>query len=296
MAPSESFTYEVESDRPAQALVVANENYRGVDPPQPGVTAPVMADDYRSAVEANGVSTDVWDVTERGVPDPLAVLAHYDLVVWETGASRLGADAETINVLGTEQPDAAVSETQQNLTLAVRSYLNEGGRLIYAGDHAGYFGALAAQLGGVYYAPLSDESAECTLVSRYDKCLIVSDDFSQYYLGVSDRSPVNAPTGIVGLDGTLDVPIQFGVPPVEAGAFRQTSSALPAAQFPLFASRTLAEYPASGDDSGGTSRAAIVATDRTLTMGFGLAAVGNADDRNRLVGALLASIALSPRR
>ena len=64
--------------------------------------------------------------------------------------------------MGNEYEDAAVAERQQYLTLSVRDYLNERGKVLHAGETAGYFGFLGSSIGGIYYgldgAPDQDAS------------------------------------------------------------------------------------------------------------------------------------------
>ena len=56
-------------------LVIANEDYTGVNPTYPpSVTAPKYLDDHVAALAANGVDADVWDVDAQGVPHDLGVL------------------------------------------------------------------------------------------------------------------------------------------------------------------------------------------------------------------------------
>ena len=76
-------------------LVIANEDYTGVNPTYPpGTTAPKYLDEHVAALEANGVTPDVWDVDAQGVPHDLGVLSHYDAVVWYLGDNRLTQDPE----------------------------------------------------------------------------------------------------------------------------------------------------------------------------------------------------------
>ena len=66
---SEPFTYSVASDTGDDVLVLADEDYTGVNPDYPaGVTAPKYAADYEKAINDAGYSTDVWDIDERGRP------------------------------------------------------------------------------------------------------------------------------------------------------------------------------------------------------------------------------------
>jgi hypothetical protein len=129
---SERFTYTVESDSGADVLVLANEDYKGVDPTYPaGTNAPAYADEHVAAIEAAGYDADVWDLDADGVPHDLGVLSHYDAVVWYLGRNRVTRDPHdlfTQTPFG-NLPETAVAERQQYLTMAVRDYLNDGGKL-----------------------------------------------------------------------------------------------------------------------------------------------------------------------
>ena len=57
-------------------------------------TAPKYLDEHVAALEANGVTPDVWDVDAQGVPHDLGVLSHYDAVLWYLGDNRLTQDPE----------------------------------------------------------------------------------------------------------------------------------------------------------------------------------------------------------
>ena len=152
---SDHFTYTVAADAGADALIVANEDYTGVNPTYPpGTTGPRHADDYQAALDANGVTHVTWDVDAQGVPHPLGVLAHFGAVVSESGDDRLPQAPEdrfTNTFLFGPLPDIAVAERQQFLTLAVRDYLNEGGKLVQAGETSQYQGVIGRSLGGIYY-------------------------------------------------------------------------------------------------------------------------------------------------
>ena len=65
------------------------------------------------------------------MPHDLGVLGHYDAVLWYLGDNRLTQDPEDelTQYVGAQVPDLAVAERQQYLTLAMRDYLNEGGKL-----------------------------------------------------------------------------------------------------------------------------------------------------------------------
>jgi hypothetical protein len=267
---SPSFTYEVASRSRAPVLVIANEDYTGVNPEQEGGPNALAA--YTDTLEDLGVAHDVWDVDAQGVPHDLGVLSHYDTVIWETGADRIAQDPEdetiTVNdeaLAPGEYPDIGVKETQQYLMLAVRDYLNDGGKLFHAGENAGYFGIFPF-VGGLYYGLNGAPDQECVIEQSEDQnpaeaifgdCLIYADDFYQYYLGAYTRTTLADPPGFEGVDTPLSgVSGEFGGPGLganpldEAGNFTVTSEVLPPDEFPQFASQRSVTYGAGGSGPG----------------------------------------------
>lgn len=249
---SEHFTYQVAHDTGNSVLIIANEDYTGVNPEAtPSGAGPKYLDAHVAAFEANGVTPDVWDVDANGVPHDLGVLSHYDAVLWYLGDNRLTQDPEdeiTQTYFG-DLEDASVAERQQYLTLAVRDYLNEGGKLALAGETAAYYGQLGGALGGIYYGLDGAPDQDCVVTADpYSDCLLLADDFTQYWLGAYNRTPVGA-DGMTGTAAPLDgIEALFGGPatednPVdEAGAFTVTSDVLPVEQFPQFESWAVAQY------------------------------------------------------
>ena len=78
------------------------------------------------------------------------------------------------------QPGGTGAETQANtMMLEVRAFLNEGGRLLYTGRHAGWQFANAFDYNPVSTPPLCD----AVDLEANDGCLFLSDDFLQYWLG-----------------------------------------------------------------------------------------------------------------
>ena len=65
------------------------------------------------------------------------------------------------------------------MMLEVRAFLNEGGRLLYTGRHAGWQFANAFDYNPVSTPPLCD----AVDLEANDGCLFLSDDFLQYWLG-----------------------------------------------------------------------------------------------------------------
>ena len=180
---SARFTYEAKSESRRRALVIADENYSGpVQEPVTDTVGPDYADEAVAALEANGIRADVYDVdaNDMTAPHPLGVLSHYDMVVWEKGddvvTRRPGQPGQT------GQARVAI-ETQ----LAVRDFLNEGGKLLFTGQHAGRQDAEGYEFRNFGF-PEPDESASgrwCGAADTefVDGCIPPDNDFQQYYLG-----------------------------------------------------------------------------------------------------------------
>ncbi|MFI1444763.1 M14 family metallopeptidase [Streptomyces fructofermentans] len=206
---SERFTYTIAERPRADTLVVAEE----------GATA-TQAQTYVDALKANGRKALVWDVSALGAPDALGVLDHFRTVVHYTGAVRPG------------------NATQ----LQLRAYLNEGGKLVEAGETAGG----SVDLGGG----------------------TLSNDFSQYYLGALTRTSTPGVTAFSGSGDLAGASAALGDAPGNplntAGSFGVTSDSLPVETFPQFASEGAGRYPGTINPFGpyeGSSMAAVTHTD-----------------------------------
>jgi hypothetical protein len=161
-----------------------------------------------------------------------------------------------------------VAERQQYLTIAVRDFLNEGGKLIHDGELTQYQGLPGFEsVGGLWYGLNGDPTAPCFIsASLRDDCLLLADDFRQYWLGAYTRESVDGPDGVEGIDDPIDGyegdfggPVADGDNPLdEAGEFEPTSDVLPVGQFPQFASWAAARYdvPAQNAPFAGTRYAA----------------------------------------
>ncbi|MCK8679051.1 M14 family metallopeptidase [Streptomyces lichenis] len=183
------FTYTIAERPRADTLVIADEE--GSAPARHTAA-------YTAAVRANGGRAAVWDTAVQGAPHPLGVLSHFRTALWYTGAG---------------EPDGPTA-------LAVRDYLNEGGRLVNAGEHAG---------------------GETDIGRAY------SDDFAQYYLGAYRRAGLAGAEEFEGagkLRGT-SVPLAgaAGNPLDSAGSYTATSDTLDPADFPQFRSAAGGDYP-----------------------------------------------------
>ena len=231
---SERFTYRVHDDIGGEVLVLAVEDVTGISPVQDTTTAK-YADEVAASLTAAGRSSDVYDfdVMGRAAPHPLGVLSHYQAVVWETG--------DDVITRAPGQAAGTLAKAALETELAVRDYLNEGGKLLVGGKYALY--AQAAN-GSYYYAP--DAPPECPAPGG--ACLPILNDFQQYYLGalsyVSDGGtgedgtpyPLGGDAGaFAGFAGALNAPGSAGNQDHTA-SFLTTSSFLPPDQFPQFAS------------------------------------------------------------
>ncbi|MFH8802983.1 M14 family zinc carboxypeptidase [Streptomyces sp. NPDC017936] len=222
------FTYTVAERPRADTLVVAEEG-----------TAATQAQTYVDALRADGRKAVVWDVATQGVPDALGVLSHFGTVVHYTGAGAPG------------------NPTQ----LELRAFLNEGGKLIEAGEQAG---------GDV---DLGDGTP--------------SNDFSQYYLGAYTRTSLSGATSFEGTGALAGATGSLGAAPGNpldrAGSYSVTSETLPADAFPQFASAGASRYPGTANPYGpytGASMAAVTHSDyawNRLTRTVDLTGVSAAD-------------------
>jgi Zinc carboxypeptidase len=248
---SDSFTYAAVSESARKVLVVAAEDYTGASPVQPGVTAPKYSGTYVDALAANGIAADVYDVDANGrkAPDALGVLSHYDAVVWETGDDTVTRDAGW--------GAGTASRLAQDLGFEMRAYMNEGGRVLWAGKRATYQYSGAA-VGTQRYDP-QGSSQPCTNPAVSYRCLLLRgsgdgvNDVLQYWFGAF---LVNANAGSKPGGGVFDVhgigdPFQglswgFDANAVDNASFITTSGILPPSEYPQFTSSPVARYARPG--------------------------------------------------
>ena len=106
------------------------------------LSGPLYQDDYQAALDAAGISYDVYDVDANGrtAASALGVLSHYKAVIWETG--------EDMYVREPGQPGGTgTSKLLDDEILGIRDYLNNGGKALVAGKFAlqGGVGPVAVQ-------------------------------------------------------------------------------------------------------------------------------------------------------
>jgi len=205
---------------------------------------PNYLDFYTEALTANGISHDVYDVDAEGrlAPDALGVLGHYDAVIWYTGDDLFARE----DIL----PGVAARLANDEM-LEMRSYMNEGGKLLYTGQNAGLQYQDFVPFDPVENGPCGGSDPAVTA-----RCQLLSSDFLQYYLGayvfndgggVADDDtgqpfPVHGLSApFAGLDWTLN-----GGDSADnqewANSFVTASSLLPEEQYPQFASDAPAEW------------------------------------------------------
>ena len=177
---SDHVTFSVVEDADADVLILAAEDRTGVST-LPGYAStsaatPNYLSSYESALTANGISYDVYDVDARGrtAPDHLGVLSHYESVVWYTGNDLVTRE------LGWSAGN--VSRLANDMMLEVRAYLNEGGKLLYTGQWAGATENGVA--GNQFYDPVANQQCVVGGALVLARCQLISDknDFLQYYL------------------------------------------------------------------------------------------------------------------
>jgi hypothetical protein len=242
---SDSFTYTVMIESSNRVLVLAAEDYTGISPVYKKTTGPTYLSYYLDALAANGIGADVYDVDANGrkAPSPLGVLSHYDAVIWYTGDDILTRDRGM--VAGT------ASRLANDEILAVRAYLNEGGRLLRTGKNAGFGEAFGYEFNLETNAPCNPDD------SGQDGCEPLQNDFLQYYLGAyvyNDEAGTTANGklyDVVGVDTPFDsLSWVFGGPSANnqdhSASFIATSGILPAVQYPQFTSWASAKYIRAG--------------------------------------------------
>jgi murein tripeptide amidase MpaA len=252
---SDSFTYHVASDSGRRVLVLSAEDYTGASPAIGG-TSPAYLSYYADALAANGVPFDVYDVDAQGrtAPDALGVLSHYDAVVWYTGDDIV-----------TREPGwgaGNASRLAMQELLEVRDFINEGGRVLYAGQRAGQ--QYTTNLSGQLYDPFENKQCRADPAIQA-RCLALTGsgdsqgDPIEYTFGAAvttDGGGIDPNTGepfdVAGIDDPLDG-LGFGFNGADSAQNQGTNSSFiatqdflqvvdPAGSFPQFESWPAAAY------------------------------------------------------
>ncbi|HYI17538.1 MAG TPA: M14 family metallopeptidase, partial [Solirubrobacteraceae bacterium] len=177
---SASFTYSARSEPAApdgkRVLILAAEDYTGPTPADADGQPNYLAGYEQALLAATGFAPGVYDVDAMGreAPDPLGVLAHFDAVVWYTGDDYLTREPGQVPGTGTSR--LALEEV-----VAVRDYLNEGGKVFLGGKHAGqqFFEGYEFRNEG-FPQPDEDKKGEwcdADLAEARDGCIAHTNDF-----------------------------------------------------------------------------------------------------------------------
>jgi hypothetical protein len=253
---SSSFTYTAKSESANEVLLMGAEDYTGPSV-LPGSTpytgTPRYLDTYKQALTDAGVGFDVYDVDAQGrqAPTNLGVLSHYKAVVWFTG--------DDLYVREPGQPGGTgTSKLLDDEVMNVRDFMNEGGKALISGR-----GALQGAWDQFLYNPLGTPPFCKTNqtqgngdaddpVGQNQNCVVVSNDFQQYWLGAylpitvagalaaPDKAAVASKTLV---EDPLMGSLSFGLNGADSAdnqghlySFLTTSSILEASDYPQFAS------------------------------------------------------------
>ena len=207
--------------------------------PRPG---PEYLSYYTKALADAGISYDVYDVDAHGrtAPDPLGVLSHYKAVIWYTG--------DDLYVREPAQPGGTGnSKLDDDEVIAIRDYLNDGGTVLVTGQQraAGRLAAVALQPARAFPGQpqcrpnTNRPRARARPGSSRTACRCPTTSCSTGW------APTRGPTGDhgdrghrdsdrrpVALQCTFSLTNQAFLP-----RFTPTSTSLPVAKFPQFASK-----------------------------------------------------------
>jgi hypothetical protein len=255
---SEPFEYTVASNSGAPVLLMVAEDYTGRSSLQgagPYGTAPLYREDYEAALRTAGIRFDTWDVDASGrtAPTNLGVLSHYRAVIWETGDDAIVRGPNQQRPGG---PASGATTGTEKLfddeLLNARDFMNEGGKLLVAGQLA-LEGAWQQQtfnpLGATPPRPFCPASTplgngfENSPPGQAAPCGFTADDFQQYWLGaystldggdpsaaeLQEQPPLGS--SVFGLNGPDSKQNQLNL-----YRFLTTSDVLPPATYPQFTS------------------------------------------------------------
>ena len=205
------------------------------------------------------------------------MLSHYRAVLWYTGNDFLTRDPG-------QGAGTGVAKLADDLIINVRSYLNEGGKLLYSGQWAA-----GAQANALAYNP-AGEPPFCPPTGDVTNCVPLSDDFLQYYLGSYVQIDAAGAFGEGDKDAASALKLQaegplgdtaFSLNGAESADNQEhvysgvtTSSVLPPDEFPLFRSERVVAF-----DRPGVLRAADRGVVRGRAAGRRLLPAAAQDDR-----------------
>jgi hypothetical protein len=257
-AKTKPFSYDVKSDSGNPVLLMVAEDYTGrssVSSPTPYGSAPLYTGDYAAALNANGAKFDTYDVDAAGrtAPTQLGVLSHYKAVIWETGDDVIVRGPDQVLPGGAASGGGTGTESLFNdEVISARDYLNEGGKLLVAGQFA-LEGAWEQQLYNPLGATPPNPFCPASTTSgtwqgdrpdgQATPCNLVADDFMQYWLGAYSPNDAGDPAAAAMTELT-----PFGTQSLTLNGadskqnkqnlyrFLTTSDVLPVSTYPQFTS------------------------------------------------------------
>jgi hypothetical protein len=285
---TDPFTFTASSlGRGNRVLVLAAEDYTGLSPNTAPFAGPSYLSTYMDALADAGIPADVYDIdaSARTQADLLGVLSHYKAVVWYTGLDDYVRDPGQTT---------GVTKMFDDQMVSIRDYINEGGKVLVTGQRA-----LQSAWSEYSYNPLGrfPDKPQCTTntgaaaTGQLENCVNVSNDFLQYWMGANARAnqaTTAAAVSALTIAGQAPFTGSFQlINQAFLARFTPTSSALPVASFPQFASK------ATHVVAGGTN-AVGVSTKDTLLWGFGLENIADRATRATLIRQGLGSLGVDP--
>ena len=246
---SDHFTFGVSTEASGADVLIVADNSPGT--PLGGSGPLEYLGYYTDALDANGVSHDVYDVGVTGpAPSAIGVLNHYDAVIWYTG-DKLVTDY---------QGGLDTTLLAHRMNMVMRDYINEGGKILATGKNHGFEEFFPLDY-GTNGAP--DQ------VCHGGDCLVLTDDVYQYWFGANSRARRGGLAadqtaldvrgnggafdgftfGLDGGDSANNQGIGDGAPNATGtgtASFIVTSSVLPEDEFPQFASERFASWDVGG--------------------------------------------------
>ena len=200
---SEHFTYQVAQDTGNSVLVIANEDYTGVNPDVPAGhdRAEVPRRARRGARGQRRDPATSGMSTRRACRTISACSSHYDSVLWYLGDNRLTQDPEDVltdtfcsaRSRTCRSPSGSSTSRWRCATTSTRAASSRS-----TARRPRYYGQLGGALGGIYYGLDGAPEQDCVVTADFfSDCLLLADDFTQYWLGAYDRTPVGA-DGVIG--------------------------------------------------------------------------------------------------
>jgi hypothetical protein len=200
-----------------RVLVVAAEDYTGRSPNRSGAydSAPRYLGAHASALQALGYDVSTFDIDAPpqnasgapGMKQPtaLGVLSHFDAVVFESGDDFIPQDASETNPRHLSTPTSqsgsyTLAPWAHKTMIALRDYLNEGGKLVVGGRNAHQWpiGSTSLSATGPYqwtpdkvfgfFYPDNNAGDDDLPGTAFQRSRGISNDTWQNYLGVVGRA------------------------------------------------------------------------------------------------------------